>query len=149
MQDKNKKNYGLPDFIKQEAPLLSFVDHFFRSEPIQHFLNEFNQLVQQSFAFPLLNIETAVEDNQITVEAAMPGLSKENFEAEIFDRYLNLNVIHKEESQLIHENKAYYQNTASLSNFSKSVLLPYPVDEDGMQILFLKDTAIITIPRKK
>ncbi|MFY4776026.1 Hsp20/alpha crystallin family protein [Metabacillus sp. RGM 3146] len=149
MTNNKKPNYSLSDFIKDETPFLNFADQFFRSEPLKHFLNEFNSLIQQSCTFPLLDIETAVNDHHVVVEAKMAGLKQECFEAEVFDRCLTLTVTHKEESKTIIEDSSYYQQTASLSNFSRSILLPYPVEEDDMQMIFKKDAVVILLPKKE
>lgn len=148
MANNKKPNYGLSDFIKEESPFLNFADQFFRSAPLKHFFQEFNSFVQQSISFPALDIETSVNDHHIVVEAKMAGLKQEFFEAEVFDRCLTLTITHKEESKIINEDSAYYQQTASLSNFSRSILLPYLVDEDEMQMIFKKDAVVIFLPKK-
>ncbi len=115
-------------------------DDFFNNR----YFNSFNTATHKVNS-PAVNVIES--DNDIMIEVAVPGLSKQDFKIEVEDDLLTVSA---EQSEKKEENKPQYtRREFSYANFKRSFQLPETIDQE--QIKASHDAGIVSIqlPKKE
>ncbi|WP_226666813.1 Hsp20/alpha crystallin family protein [Metabacillus litoralis] len=147
---KNKDELSNHD---QNQTLESFdffqiVDQFFRSEPLKQFLSEFDTILEQSFPHKSISVNTFETDKTCVIELQIPPVKKEQIKLELYDQYLTIHITNREEIKEYNENSSTFRNYTSLDSLSKTILLPYQVDENDIKTTYKEGSLFVTIPKK-
>ncbi len=95
--------------------------------------------------FPSPKIDISETDDELKVEAELPGLDDDDVEVVLSDNILTI----KGEKKQEHEDKRkdYHVIERSFGSFSRAITLPYEVDPDAIRANFKKGVLTITIPK--
>lgn len=137
------------------SPASVSADPFFR---LQH---EMNRLFDESF--PSLNLpaefagtpftgETRLKidmresDNQLIVEAEIPGVAEDDIDVQVSDNVLTIRGEKRFEKK---EDKGeeYHYLERAYGSFARSIPLPYDVDPDSVEAVFKNGVLTLTIPK--
>ncbi|QGQ46646.1 Hsp20/alpha crystallin family protein [Metabacillus sediminilitoris] len=146
-----KKNDLIKQNTQQQSEQLDFfqiVDQFFRSEPLQQFMNEFDTMITDSFPHHHINVNTFETDKTCVINLKIPPVKKEQIKLELFDQYLTISITNREEIKEFNENSSTFRNFTSLDSISRTILLPYSVKEHDIKTKFKKGLLTVTIPKK-
>ena len=126
-----------------------FNDPFFSDFPDtrQSLMNRlFNGGDQESFDFsPAINVKE--KGNDIHIEMAAPGLSKEDFNITMDDGILTISA--EKEDKKEEEKEGYMKKEFSYNSFSRSMRLPENIDEEKEVNAKYKDGVLKLILHKK
>jgi HSP20 family molecular chaperone IbpA len=131
----------------EQLDFFQIVDQFFRSEPLKQFMNEFDTRLTDSFPYHHIHVNTYETDKNCIVELKIPPVKKEQVRLELFDQYLTISITNREEIKEFNENSSTFRNYTSLDSLSRTILLPYPVNENEIKTTFKKGSLIVTIPK--
>jgi HSP20 family molecular chaperone IbpA len=131
----------------EQLDFFQIVDQFFRSEPLKQFMNEFETRLTDSFPYHHIHVNTFETDKNCIVELRIPPVKKEQVRLELFDQYLTISITNREEIKEYNENSSTFRNYTSLDSLSRTILLPYPVNENEIKTTFKKGSLIVTIPK--
>ncbi len=95
-----------------------------------------------SSSYPTVDVYT--QNNQLVVEAEVPGMSEEDLEIKVTDNYLTISGEKREEKEV--EEEDYYQKESSVGKFSRQVSLPQAVKSSQAQAKMKEGTLTVTIP---
>lgn len=109
------------------------------------FFNDFNPLEQLGKAsYPKCNVIN--NNNEIVVEAAVPGLSKDDIDIEIKDRILTIRSNGTKEKK--EDNNGYMMREIRFSSFSRSFeITDSNIDLDKVDAKFKNGVLKLTIPK--
>ena len=94
------------------------------------------------------NLDVAETDGQVEVTVDLPGVSPDDIDVQIVDNALTISGERKEEHESEGENgRKYHRVERRIGQFSRSVLLPCPVDEHGVEAQFIDGVLTVTLPK--
>ncbi len=85
------------------------------------------------------------EDNQLKVEAELPGVSEKDVELSISGDMLMISGEKKQEKE--EKEKGYYRVERSYGSFQRAIPLPVDVDRDKVQASFKNGVLTVTLPK--
>lgn len=85
------------------------------------------------------------KDNNVMVEAQLPGIKAEDVNIEVGDNFLTLSGEKKEERE--EKNKNYYRREMNYGSFSRTVLLPAKVKSEKAEAEAKDGVLTITLPK--
>lgn len=94
---------------------------------------------------PAVNIREGETD--FTLELAIPGQKKDDFNIEVDDRVLTISMEHKEEKQ--EDEKGYTRREFWYSNFKRAFTLPESVNEEAIEANYEDGILRFTLPKKE
>lgn len=126
------KSTGIPVF-----PTL--LDDFFRDWSTTNFS-------ETNTTLPAVNIKE--NDNQFTVEVAVPGMEKEDFQIDLDNNILTISSEKKTENE--ETNDKYTRREYSYQSFKRSFTLPKNVvDSDKIAATYKNGELVIAIPKRE
>lgn len=102
-------------------------------------------VLQETVVTPKTNIYE--EDNNLVVEAEIPGVDEDEINIEVHDDKLQIRAEHKEEKE--EKKRNYYTRETSYGAFFKSIALPQDVDRNKAEATFKNGILKITLPKKQ
>jgi len=159
MKSKNKDNEK--DIVKttsdlsplQSSGLIAFddLDRWFDDVLTRRWLNPFDWKFQ---GFPergltalneLPKVNIIENDDQIEIQAALPGVKKEDLDVSINNQMLTIRASTKQEEKK--KTKDYYRREISQGEFQRTLSLPAAVDGEKAQASFKDGMLHITVPK--
>jgi len=104
---------------------------------------EFRSLWNKTPFSPNMDLEE--KDGKYIVRMDIPGADKSNISVNIKDRQVT--VTGKIEETVEHQGKHQWRKERKCGQFSRSFMLPGPVDVDGMEAKYENGVLIITVPK--
>ncbi|MFW5800310.1 MAG: Hsp20/alpha crystallin family protein [Spirochaetota bacterium] len=129
------------------------------SSPIERFRNRMNDLFEDFFEdwdLPLESdslqsasytprLDITEDDNNIYVNAELPGVKEKDIDVELKDNMLTISGEKKEETE--EKEKKYHRVERSYGYFQRSVNLSSKVDEDKIKASYKDGILSITLPK--
>ena len=91
------------------------------------------------------NVDIAETDEEITVKAELPGMTKEDVNISITDNILTLKGEKKQEKEIKEEN--YHRVERSYGSFQRSFVLPMGIQSEKVKATFKNGVLNINIPK--
>ncbi|MFD1162797.1 Hsp20/alpha crystallin family protein [Hwangdonia seohaensis] len=127
-------NVGFPNWS-------SWLDDVFNRELPSVFNSNFNT----GMSLPKVNIKETADD--FTVEMAVPGLKKSDFQIDLENQVLSISTETKEESE--HKDENFTRREFGYSSFKRTFTLPESVDEDKIDARYNDGILSILLPKKE
>jgi len=128
--------------------LMSFdeFDHFFDDFLSRRWprLMDWNMPTLQEISFPRVDILD--HDNDIEVQAALPGVKKEDLEVSVTNQTITIRSCTKEEKKTAEKGK-YFRREISRGEFQRTLSLPDNVDGDKAKASFKDGILKVTVPK--
>ncbi|GEN54187.1 Hsp20/alpha crystallin family protein [Halobacillus faecis] len=136
MDDKHKQ---LPDlFDKSFRDIVKAFDSFF-DESIKHVHDFFQQTT--------IPVEVFETDRDVTVEAYLPNVSREQIRIDRSGNQLRIRVDERQLREVKNEEAHYYHRSHSLSQRERVVTLPFAVAETASSASFKGGVLTIVFPK--
>ncbi len=148
MRKKNEITNNQHDHQIEHLDFFQIVDHFFRSEPLQQFINELDSMYEGSFPQKAIHVNTYETDKKCVIDMQLPPVKKEQIKLELIDQYLTISITNREEINEYNETSSTFRSYSSLDSLSKTILLPYRVEEHEIKTTFKNGSLLVTIPKK-
>jgi HSP20 family protein len=127
--------------------LLSFdeFDHFFDDFLSRRWprLRDWSFPVEFEKGMPKVDILD--HDKEIEVQAALPGVNKEDLEVTVTDQSINIRATTKKEEKK--EDKRYFRREIMRGEFQRTLALPENVDSNNAKASFKDGMLKVTIPK--
>jgi len=128
--------------------LMSFdeFDHFFDDFLSRRWprLMDWNMPTLQEISFPRVDILD--HDNDIEVQAALPGVKKEDLEVSVTNQTITIRSCTKEEKKTEEKGK-YFRREISRGEFQRTLSLPDNVDGEKAKASFKDGILKVTVPK--
>ena len=95
--------------------------------------------------FPKIDILD--HDNEIEVQAALPGVKKEDLDVTINNQTITIRTSTKEEKKKEEEKGKYFRREITRGEFQRTVSLPDNVDDENAKASFNDGILTVTIPK--
>jgi HSP20 family protein len=146
--DATKKGSGLSTGPSSGSSLMSFdeFDHFFDDFLSRRWprLLDFNFPTGLERGFPKVDIID--HDNEIEVQAALPGVKKEDLDVSINNQAITIRTSSKEEKKEEEKGK-YFRREITRGEFQRTLSLPDNVDGGNAKASFKDGILKVTIPK--
>ncbi|MHB9056401.1 MAG: Hsp20/alpha crystallin family protein [Paludibacteraceae bacterium] len=96
---------------------------------------------------PSVNVKE--NDNEYSIEVAVPGFEKNDFKIEINNDVLTVSSEKQEENETKNDNERYTKREFSYQSFSRSFSLPKTADGEKVAALYDKGILKISVPKKE
>ncbi|OQK15682.1 heat-shock protein Hsp20 [Methyloprofundus sedimenti] len=96
-------------------------------------------------SFPKVDIID--HDKEIEVQAALPGVKKEDLDISIHNQLLTIKASHKTETEEKKDEGKYFRREISRGEFQRTVALPDSVDNENVSASFNDGILTVTIPK--
>ncbi|MDF1584636.1 MAG: Hsp20/alpha crystallin family protein [Methyloprofundus sp.] len=96
-------------------------------------------------SFPKVDIID--RDNEIEVQAALPGVKKEDMDISVHNQMLTIKASHKTEKEEKKDEGRYYRREISSGEFQRTVALPSSVDSEHVKANFENGILKVVIPK--
>lgn len=100
-------------------------------------------VVRGAPSFPALNVWSNAEGLLITAE--LPGVEPEDLDIAIVDKTLTLSG--KRETAVLPEGSRYHRRERGSGQFSRSIQLPYRIEQDQVEATFKHGVLTVQLPR--
>ena len=141
-----KNSESLP--ISSKASLFSFdeFDHFFNDFLSNRWprLLDWNTPILSPTSFPRVDIID--HDQSIEVQAALPGVKKEDVSVSIHHQAITISTTSKEEKKEQEPGK-YFRREISHGHFQRTLSLPDNIDDEQAKACFKDGILTVTIPK--
>ncbi|SDS40158.1 HSP20 family protein [Formosa sp. Hel1_31_208] len=126
----------------QNFPTLSnWLDDIFNRDLPSVVTSNFNT----GITLPKVNIKESADD--FTVEMAVPGLKKSDFQIDIDNQVLSISTETKEENK--HKEENYTRREFSYSSFKRTFALPESVNDEKINASYNEGILSILLPKKE
>ncbi|WP_299434716.1 Hsp20/alpha crystallin family protein [uncultured Maribacter sp.] len=126
----------------QNFPTLSnWLDDIFNRDLPSVFSSNFNT----GITLPKVNIKETADD--FTVEMAVPGLKKSDFQIDIDNQVLSISTETKEENE--HKEENYTRREFGYSSFKRTFTLPESVNDEKINASYNEGILSIFLPKKE
>ncbi len=124
--------------------------------PLSNFRQEMDEWMRNFFGeqpFPALNGDTlprldlSETEDAIEIETDLPGYKPDEITIDVGDGYLTISGQHSEEQKEEDKNRTYHRVERISGNFSRSVWLPCPVQEDQIDAELKEGVLTIHLPK--
>jgi HSP20 family protein len=105
---------------------------------------DWNMPTLQEISFPRVDILD--HDNDIEVQAALPGVKKEDLEVSVTNQTITIRSCTKEEKKTEEKGK-YFRREISRGEFQRTLSLPDNVDGDKAKASFKDGILKVTVPK--
>ncbi|OKY77523.1 MAG: Molecular chaperone HSP20 family, IbpA [Candidatus Methanohalarchaeum thermophilum] len=92
-------------------------------------------------------IDVMEQDNEITVTADLPGVSKDDIEISLSDRVLTISAERSREET--EEKEGFVRKERSVGKYHRKIRLPSDVDEENTEATFQNGVLEIKLPKKE
>lgn len=103
----------------------------------------------QSSSEMIPNVDVSETDGEIQVETDLPGFKPEEVDIEVNDNYLTISGSHSEEQVEEGDGRKYHRVERRSGSFSRSVLLPCAVKQDGVTAELKEGVLTVTLPKSE
>jgi len=90
-------------------------------------------------------IDVFERDNRLVTKIDLPGLKKEDIKVEVTDGYLTISGDRKKDVE--EKDERFYRIERSYGVFTRSIRLPFPVDDNKVNAVFKNGVLTIAIPK--
>lgn len=132
----SRRGGGDDPFLRLRREVDQLFDDFFGGSGIARWPGD------QRLSLPLDVSET---DKEITVTAELPGVDEKDIEVALADDLLTIRGEKKVEKE--HKSDNVFMAERSYGSFSRSLRLPFGVDEDKVEAKFKNGVLTITLPK--
>lgn len=99
--------------------------------------------LRRASSYPPLNIWSNEEELVITAE--VPGINLDNIDISVVGETMTLSG--ERNLDELEEGARYHRQERGSGSFSRTIQLPFPVDVDGVQAVFVNGVLKVTLPR--
>ncbi|OIK17153.1 heat-shock protein Hsp20 [Bacillus sp. MUM 116] len=142
----NKKKSKTEPF----SDLFKSVNDLFHEQPIRGFLQSIDELFKTPFpyssAFPVETVET---NGEYIITAELPGVKKEQIQLNISGHYVTISIENNEMITKEDEKNQLYSKRQLRQHSSRTISLPYPVNEKKVKASYRDGLLQIRIPQEK
>lgn len=114
---------------------------------LHKFFGEFPANIDMGFSFSP-RVDIYADDQNIFIEAEIPGLSKEDMKISLQDNILTISGSKKKEDRE-DQNKQYFRNEIIYGDFSRSFSLPEDINPDKVEAQFENGILKIAIGKRE
>lgn len=123
-----------------------FMQQFFKAVNTSPFESSMSGSLESWADFtPAIDLEET--DQAYHIRADLPGMEKDQINITVQDRYLTLQGIRKKFQKTEDAQKGYFAQERSYGSFSRSIVLPGPVDETAIKADYQNGVLTITLPK--
>lgn len=105
------------------------------------------QGMSEQFAYFEPDVDITETDKTIVVRCDIPGLEKEKIDVQIQNNYLTLRGTKSLTSEMQEASKGFFRKERHFGSFTKSILLPKPVDETQSKASYENGVLTVEIPK--
>lgn len=126
MSDEKKQTPSRPPF----RSYLKQIDDFFEQTPLRDVIADMNHFFQKGNRLLTFPVDLYESGDDLIITAELPGIDKEQIHIEIQGEYLKISV----KEDILEENETnethnYYRRERSMSEASRMIKLPYPINK--------------------
>lgn len=125
--------------------LVPFGDDMFRNMVSRFFEDRWSPFESSGVSLSVPKVNISEIDKEIHITADLPGLTEEEVNVEIQDGVLTLSGEHKQEKE--EKDKKFYRVERSYGSFSRSFVLPAPVDENAVEAHMKDGVLHVVLPK--
>ncbi|EPZ38376.1 MULTISPECIES: Hsp20 family protein [Anoxybacillus] len=130
--------------------LSHMLDSFFDDRSLKKLLYTLDEYVHRAFSPIYIPIDVRETKEQYVIIAHLPNAKRENVHLQFIDNTrLLLSVVYDEQTETIDDEKKMIHRQHTYERATKSIFLPYPVQESDIQASFQDGKLIIQLPQKK
>jgi len=142
---------NLPKQGNQHAfnPFFKSINEFFNQRPVRSLMDSIDEFFDVPFPTIAIPIDMYETDTKLVISADIPGVKKEQISIHFLSNRLTIGIKHVEETEEKNEVKHYYYKKHSSNHSSRTVILPYPVNEKDVKASYSNGVLRIEIPIQK
>lgn len=148
MSKKDKFLQNKSNELNDSIDFFQIVDHFFRSDPIKQFMNNVDSILLETFPHHHIHVRSYETDKNYHIDLKFPPVKKEQIKLELYQQYLTLTITNREELKEYNENSSTFRSFTSQDSISRTILLPYIVNENEIKTSFKEGSLLVTLPKK-
>ncbi len=111
----------------------------------ENFFGDAGFLAPASDLVPSLDLSET--EDAVTVETDLPGFKADEVDIEVNDNYLTISGKHSEEQKEEGNGRKYHRVERRTGTFSRSVLLPCPVNQNAVEAELKDGVLTVTLPK--
>ncbi|NMD70359.1 Hsp20/alpha crystallin family protein [Bacillus sp. DNRA2] len=138
---KNHEPFG--DIFKQMNQFLH------ENRPIRGILQSIDDFFQAPFPQFTFAVEVTETERDHIILAELAGVNKEQIQIDVLGNALTISVLNNEELSETDETRQRYQKRQSMSRTSRTLSLPFPINEKAVKASYKNGLLEITIPKNK
>ncbi|MBD8070199.1 Hsp20/alpha crystallin family protein [Bacillus sp. PS06] len=147
MSENQKKQPSKKHQPISTNPLMKSMNDFFNQIPVKRLMESIDEFFEQPFPIPTFAISMKETDQALVITADLPGIKKEQINLDYSPRAITISIKHEEDVQEKNEKNNYYFRKQSFNQSSRTIPLPFSVDERQINASYKNGQLIINIPR--
>lgn len=114
---------------------------------LHKFFGEFPANIDMGFSYSP-RVDIYADENNIFIEAEVPGLKKEDLKISLQDNILTISG-KKKKSEKKNEEKQYFRNEIIYGDFSRSFSVPEDINPDNVEAVFENGILLVTLGKQE
>lgn len=94
-----------------------------------------------------MGIDLADHGDEFVLTADVPGFEKDDIDLRLSDSTIHITAEHETEEETAESDEFYLKSERARRSLSRSVRLPDPIDEDGVEATYRNGVLTITLPK--
>lgn len=135
-----RDNERFGEIIKQ-------MNHFFQER--KGILQTIDEFFRTPFPYSSFPIDVSENAQHHIIMAELPGVNREQIGIDVLGNALTISIQHSEEITEQNENRKLYRRSHSLSRSSRTVTLPFPINEKEVRATYTNGLLEIRVPKKR
>jgi HSP20 family protein len=140
----NKKNNLEPIGV-----IIKTMNDFFQEKPVKGFLQTMDEFFQNPFLSSAFEMELDETEKEHIIRAALPGVKREQIGIDILENVLTVSIQKEELHQEEDSKNQVFHRRQSRQHSSRTISLPYPINEKTVMATYKDGLLQIRIPKQK
>lgn len=129
--------------------LMNSIDSFFQEKPIKGILQSIDECFKAPFPFHSFSVDLIEKEKEFIISAELPGVKKEQIQIDLFSNYVTISVHSKNEFIEENEKSNFYSKQQSSQKASRTLSLPFPINEKQVKANYQDGLLQISIPKQQ
>ncbi|MBY0097117.1 Hsp20/alpha crystallin family protein [Mesobacillus maritimus] len=149
MMEKSDES-KLPIKVEPFGDWFKSFNHFFHDPPFRGFLEGIDEFFKQPlFPQKIFNVKVSSQKDKHLVTAELPGIRKEQIRINILGNTITISVKHQDLYTYEDDKNHIYRRGESFQHTSKTITIPYLIDEKRVKASYRDGLLKISIPKVK
>ncbi|MFC4322704.1 Hsp20/alpha crystallin family protein [Litchfieldia salsa] len=148
MKDKDNNNFQKKHQPSLTNPLMKSMNEFFNQKPVKRLIDSIDEFFEQPFPLPTIPIKMHETEKALIIQADLPGIKKQQITLDYSPQAIIISIKHEEEYEENNVSKDFYFNKQSINYSSRTIPLPYIVDERLIKASYKNGQLLIKVPRE-
>jgi HSP20 family protein len=129
--------------------IMKQMNQFFHQKPVRGFLQSIDDFFRSPFPHLSFPIDVSENEREHIIQAQLAGVTRDQIQIDVLGNAITITVNNREELTEEDDNKQLYRKRQTLSRSSRTISLPFPINEKAVKATYKNGLLDIRVHKKK